>query len=252
MNITFLGTGTSQGVPVIACTCPVCCSDDERDKRLRTSLHIEDDKTSVIIDAGPDFRQQVLRESIVHLDALLFTHQHRDHIAGLDDVRSFNFRQKRAMPVYGNKHVIEHIKREFHYVFDRQYPGVPQLEIHEIGDAPFQVGDLRFQPIEVMHHRLPVYGFRTGEFTYITDAKTIGEEAMQKIAGSRVLVLNALQRAHHHSHLTLDEALEIIWRIQPERAYLTHVSHHLGLHRSISAELPTGVVLAFDGLKIEV
>jgi phosphoribosyl 1,2-cyclic phosphate phosphodiesterase len=250
--IKFLGTGTSQGIPVIACNCPVCCSADERDRRLRTSLHIEHEGVSVIIDAGPDFRQQVLRERIVSLDAILFTHQHRDHIAGLDDVRAFNFHQKRGMPVYGNRNVVDQLKKDFHYAFDRNYPGVPQLEVHEISGEDFTIDILRVTPVEVMHHRLPVYGFRFGEFTYITDAKTIPDEAMDKIAGSRVLVLNALQRADHLSHLTLKEALVIIERVQPEKAYLTHISHHLGLHSSVSSELPPGVHLAFDGMKLEV
>lgn len=252
MIIKFLGTGTSQGIPVIACRCPVCCSADERDRRLRTSLHIDHDGISVIIDAGPDFRQQVLREGIESLDAILFTHQHRDHIAGLDDVRAFNFHQKRGMPVYGNRNVVDQLKKEYHYAFDRSYPGVPQLEVHEIRGADFTIGNLHVTPVEVMHHRLPVYGFRFGEFTYITDAKTIPDEAMDKIAGSRVLVLNALQRADHLSHLTLEEALVIIERVQPEKAYLTHISHHLGLHSSVSSELPPGVHLAFDGMKLEV
>ena len=252
MIIKFLGTGTSQGIPVIACRCPVCCSADERDRRLRTSLHIDQDGISVIIDAGPDFRQQVLREGIESLDAILFTHQHRDHIAGLDDVRAFNFHQKRGMPVYGNRNVVDQLRKEYHYAFERSYPGVPQLEVHEIRGADFAIGNLNVTPVEVLHHRLPVYGFRFGEFTYITDAKTIPDEAMDKIAGSRVLVLNALQRADHLSHLTLEEALLIIDRIQPEKAYLTHISHHLGLHSSVSSELPPGVHLAFDGMKLEV
>lgn len=250
LKVTFLGTGTSQGVPVIACDCKVCQSGDLKDKRLRTSALIETNNQKIIIDTGPDFRFQVLRVGIKRLDAVLFTHQHRDHIAGLDDVRSFNFKQKMAMPIYGNNYVIEQIKKEFHYVFESKYPGIPQLEIHEIRNEPFNIGDIPILPIQVLHHKLPVLGFRFNDFTYITDANSIPEEEYPKIEGTKVLVLNALQRDDHISHFTLDEALEVIKRIKPEKAYLTHISHKLGFYQQISKELPANVMLAYDGLSI--
>jgi phosphoribosyl 1,2-cyclic phosphate phosphodiesterase len=250
LKITFLGTGTSQGVPVIACECDVCQSDDPRDNRLRTSVFIESDEHNIIIDTGPDFRYQILRAGIKRLDAILFTHEHRDHIAGLDDVRSFNFKQKMAMPVYGNHLVIEQIRREFHYIFESNYPGIPQIEIHEIQNKAFQVGNLPILPIQVLHHKLPVFGFRIHDFTYITDANSIPEAEYDKLYGTKILVINALQKDDHLSHFTLNEALEVVETVKPEQAYFTHISHNLGSHKNISKELPANVMLAYDGLSI--
>lgn len=246
-----MGTGTSQGVPVIACDCKVCKSSDVHDNRLRTSVLIQTENQSIMIDSGPDFRYQVLRSGINQLDAILFTHQHRDHIAGLDDVRSFNFVQKKAMPIYGNELVIQQIKREFHYVFENKYPGIPQLEIHQIDDNPFSIHDLSIIPIKVLHHNLPVLGFRINDLTYITDANSIPEIEFVKIMGTKTLVINALQKDDHLSHFTLKEALEIIDKLQPEKAYLTHISHKMGLHQLVSEELPQNVKLAYDGLSIK-
>ncbi len=251
LSLTFLGTGTSQGVPVIACDCKVCKSSDVHDNRLRTSVLIQTENQSIMIDSGPDFRYQVLRSGLQQLDAILFTHQHRDHIAGLDDVRSFNFVQNKAMPIYGNELVIQQIKREFHYVFENKYPGIPQLEIHQIDDNPFSIHDLSIIPIRVLHHNLPVLGFRINDLTYITDANSIPETEFVKIMGTKTLVINALQKDDHLSHFTLKEALEIIDKLQPEKAYLTHISHKMGLHQSVSEELPQNVELAYDGLSIK-
>ncbi len=250
LKVTFLGTGTSQGVPVIACDCEVCQSTHPKDKRLRTSALIETGNQTIIIDTGPDFRYQVLRAGIKKLDAVLFTHEHRDHLAGLDDVRSYNFKQKMAMPVYGSNLVIEQIKKEFHYVFESKYPGIPQLEIHEISNQTFTVNSLPITPIQVLHHKLPVFGFRFYDFTYITDANSIPENELEKIIGSKILVINALQKDDHISHFTLNEALNVIERIGPEKAYLTHISHKLGLHHQVSKELPENVMLAYDGLSV--
>ena len=252
LRLTFLGTGTSQGVPVITCHCPVCKSNDSKDKRLRTSALIESDKCNLVIDSGPDFRYQMLRADLQRLDAILFTHQHRDHIAGLDDVRSFNFKQKRAMPVYGNEFVIDQIKREFHYVFESDYPGIPQLEIHQINSEPFLIEDLNIIPVEVLHHKLPVLGFRIHDLTYITDANTIPEKEYEKIKDTRILVLNALQKDDHISHFTLDDALEVIKKVKPEKAYLTHISHNMGLHEEVSEDLPSEAFLAYDGLSVNI
>lgn len=253
MIVTVLGSGTSQGVPVIGCSCEVCRSLDFRDKRLRASIHLEVDGKSIIIDSGPDFRQQVLRERITSLDALLFTHEHKDHTAGMDDIRSFNFLQKRDMPVYARPHVIEQLKREFAYVFsDTKYPGVPRVNVIPIENAPFMVDGIKIIPIEVFHYKLPVFGFRIKDFTYITDAKTIREEEKEKVKGSKVLILDALQQEKHISHLTLSEAIELSQELEVEQTYLTHISHKMGLHREVEAELPEHIRLAFDGLKIEV
>jgi phosphoribosyl 1,2-cyclic phosphate phosphodiesterase len=252
LKITFLGTGTSQGVPVIGCQCPVCHSLDFRDRRLRTSAHLEVDGQSLIIDSGPDFRQQVLANRITRLDGLLFTHQHKDHVAGMDDVRSFNFLQKKAMPIYARAAVVDQLKQEFAYVFAKdKYPGVPQIEVHLIDNAPFDAQGVPVIPLEVMHYKMPVFGFRVRDFTYITDAKTINEAEKNKIRGTRVLVLNALQHKQHISHFTLEEALAIVEELQPEQTYLTHISHNLGLHRDVELTLPPHVKLAYDGLTIE-
>jgi phosphoribosyl 1,2-cyclic phosphate phosphodiesterase len=248
--VTFLGTGTSQGVPVIGCQCKVCKSKDSRDKRLRTSVLLEIGNLNLIIDTGPDFRYQVLRAGLTRLDAILYTHEHRDHLAGLDDVRSYNYLQQSAMPIYGNNRVIEQIKKEFHYVFESSYPGIPQLEIREIGNEPFFIENLHIQPIQVLHHKLPVFGFRFMDFTYITDANIIPEAEFYKLEGTKTLVLNALQKDDHISHFTLQEALDVIARVKPERAYLIHISHKMGLHEQITGELPPNVMLAYDGLCI--
>jgi len=250
--ITFLGTGTSQGIPVIACECEVCQSVDFRDKRSRTSIHIEVDNLSLVVDTGPDFRTQMLRERVKRLDAVLFTHGHKDHTAGMDDVRSFNFKQQMDMPVYARKEVIEQLKNEFSYVFaENKYPGVPQIDTKEISNTPFQIGDTIITPIEVMHYKLPVFGFRIKDFTYITDANFISDEEVGKIIGTRVLVLNALQKEDHISHFTLDQAIEMAQRIGAEKTYFIHMSHNLGKHRDVEQELPEGIEFAFDGLKVE-
>ncbi|MCH2199905.1 MAG: MBL fold metallo-hydrolase [Flavobacteriales bacterium] len=253
MKIRMLGTGTSQGVPVIACDCEVCTSTDPRDKRLRSSIQISEGDTNIVIDTGPDFRQQMLASGIKNLDAVVFTHEHKDHIAGLDDIRAFNFRQKKDMDVYATERVQEALKREFHYVFAPiRYPGIPQIALKTIDLTPFEINGIEFIPIEVMHHKLPVMAFRIGDFAYVTDANSIASAEFNKLRGVKTLVINALRKETHISHFNLEEALEIISIIKPERAYLTHISHLLGKHEDISKELPEGVELAYDGLEFTV
>lgn len=253
LEVTFLGTGTSQGVPVIACDCAVCTSVDPRDNRLRTSVYIRSGETSIVIDTGPDFRQQMLRESINILDAVVFTHEHKDHVAGMDDIRAFNFAQKNAMEVYCTERVAEALKREFHYVFtDDGYPGVPKVNLNIIDSTEFSIKDVQLQPIRVMHYKMPVQGFRIGGFTYITDAKYIPDRELEKIKGSEVLVLNALRKQEHVAHFTLDEAVELAQSLDVKRTYFTHISHYLGKHEDVSRELPEGIDLAYDGLKVTI
>ena len=252
MTITFLGTGTSQGVPVIACNCEVCTSQDPRDNRLRTSILIESKGKVIVVDSGPDFRQQMLRAHVQRLDAIVFTHEHKDHIAGLDDIRAFNYKQQSAIDVYADQRVQDALKREFHYIFaEFKYPGIPQLNLHTIGPGPFNIGGVNFMPIEVLHYKLPVLGFRVDDFTYITDAKTVSEQEKEKIRGTRILVINALQKEEHISHFTFDEAIAFAQEIGAETTYLTHISHRLGRYAAISRELPDGIELAYDGLQLE-
>lgn len=251
MKVTFLGTGTSQGVPVIGCTCEVCRSLDFRDKRLRTSILLEVQDQTFIIDTGPDFRQQMLREQVKRLDAVIFTHAHRDHTAGLDDVRAYNFLHQTDMPVYGTPKVLEQIKIEYAYAFASQYyPGIPRLSLNAI-DGEFDVNGINFRPLPVMHLHMPVLGFRIGNFSYITDAKSIPPETLEKLKGTETLVLNALQREQHISHFNLSEALEMVETIQPRNTWFTHMSHKMGLHADVEKELPDNVALAFDGLKVK-
>jgi phosphoribosyl 1,2-cyclic phosphate phosphodiesterase len=251
--VTFLGTGTSQGVPVIACGCAVCTSRDPRDNRLRTSVLVEEEDTIVSIDAGPDFRQQLLREKITRLDAVVLTHEHKDHIAGLDEVRAFNYFNKMRMPVFATERVQEALKREFAYVFaEEKYPGIPEIDLYGITDRPFSVKNLTFIPIDVLHYRMAVKAFRIKDFTYITDANFISEEEKEKIKGSKVIVINALRREHHISHYTLSQAIELAEELKPEKAYFTHISHQLGLHEEVMKELPPFIELAYDGLKIHI
>jgi len=253
LKVNFLGTGTSQGVPVIACHCDVCTSTDPRDNRLRTSILVESENTTLVIDTGPDFRQQMLRANVNKLDAVVFTHEHKDHVAGLDDVRAFNFSTGSSMDIYCTNRVGEALKREFHYVFsDNKYPGIPKLDLNIINNETFSVNDLELIPIEVIHYILPVMGFRIGDFTYITDAKTISEEEKQKIVGSKILVLNALRHHDHISHFTLEEAINMVKELEVEQAYFTHISHYLGQHEAVSKDLPKGIDLAYDGLTIRI
>lgn len=230
----------------------MCRSLDYRDKRLRTSAYLEIGDKRIVIDTGPDFRQQMLRESISHLDAVLFTHAHRDHTAGLDDIRAFNFIQEMDMPAYATIDVLRQLQRDFEYIFARQnYFGLPRLELHEIGGLPFSVGGVRVLPLPVMHMRLPVTGFRIGNFSYITDANHIPDTTVDLLKGTSVLVLNALQITEHLSHFNLEQALQMVAIIKPQRAYFTHISHKLGLHSKIEKLLPPNVQLAYDGLEIE-
>lgn len=253
MKVTFLGTGTSQGIPVIACDCAVCSSDDIRDNRFRTSIMITSDQTNLVIDTGPDFRQQMLRENVKNLDGVVFTHEHKDHIAGMDDIRAFNFIQKKDMDIYATAEVQKALNRDFHYVFaKRKYPGVPLVKLHQIDNDPFIVGDIKLIPINVLHYMMPVKGYRVNDFSYITDAKTIPEEEFDKLRGTKILVINALRKTTHISHFNLEEALEIIERIKPHKAYLIHLSHLMGLHQELEKELPENVEIAFDGLTIEI
>ena len=253
MIITLLGTGTSSGVPLIGCHCEVCRSLDYRDKRLRVSVHIETHGRSFVIDTGPDFRQQMLREGISHLDAVIFTHQHKDHTAGLDDVRAFNFLQRRDMPVYGRAEVLEQLRREFDYVFaEYRYPGIPRLQLYEIANEPFEIADITFTPIDVLHHRLPVFGFRIGNFAYITDVNNISKTEQDKLKNLDVLVLGALQLEKHISHFTLQEAIDMVEVLHPKMAYFTHISHKMGKHGEVERALPLNIRLGYDGLKLKI
>ena len=253
MRITFLGTGTSQGIPVIACSCKVCQSKDPRDKRFRTSLLIETDDQRIVIDAGPDFRQQMLRADVKQLDSILLTHEHKDHIGGMDDVRAYNYISKKPIDIYSDERVQRAVMREYPYVFSEyKYPGIPQMNLIRIDDQPFRVGNLNIIPVRVLHYRLPVYGFRINDFAYITDANYISEESMEKLSGIKYMVINALRKEKHISHYNLSEALDLINEISPRQGYITHISHQMGLHGEVSQELPAGVELAYDGLVIEI
>ncbi|MCH7536169.1 MAG: MBL fold metallo-hydrolase [Bacteroidetes bacterium] len=252
MKITFLGTGTSQGVPVIACDCDVCLSDDIKDTRLRTSIMIEVDDKVFVIDTGPDFRQQMLTYNVNNLTAVLFTHEHKDHVAGLDDVRAFNFKLKKDVDVYATDRVQKALKREFHYVFsDSKYPGVPKITLHDMPMEPFEIDGVEFIPFVVYHHMLPVIGFRVGDFTYITDAKRIPDESKAIIAGTKILVLNALRQEEHISHYSLEQAVEVVHEFKPNEAYFIHISHLMGKHASVQATLENHINLAHDGLVLE-
>ncbi|HRH69167.1 MAG TPA: MBL fold metallo-hydrolase [Flavobacteriales bacterium] len=251
IRVEFLGTGTSQGVPVIACNCAVCRSTDPRDKRLRSSVLVQVDGVSLLIDAGPDLRQQMLRSGVHELDAVLLTHEHMDHIAGIDDLRAFNFAQQRPMDIHGSIQTNAAVRRMFHYAFAAErYPGVPELRLHEIRPGHVDITGVAVQVVEVMHHMMPVLGFRIGGFAYITDAKTISAAERDKLRGSDVLVLNALRKKEHLTHLNLAEALAIVDDLRPKRTLFTHISHLLGTHSSVSPELPPGVELAYDGLVV--
>jgi len=251
LKITFLGTGTSSGVPMIACPCEVCTSADKKDKRLRSSILVESADTTIVVDTTPDFRYQMLRINSKKLDAVLFTHPHKDHTAGLDDVRAYNFFQHKSMPLYGNSMTLDAVMRDFAYAFaDKKYPGVPNLELNEITLDPFMIGDIPVTPIEVWHLKMPVYGFRFGDFTYITDANRIDEDEKEKIKGSKILVVNALRKEKHISHYALDEAIDLVQELQVPEAYFTHISHQLGKHEAIEKELPEGIHLGYDGLEL--
>lgn len=252
IKITFLGTGTSSGVPMIACTCEVCTSADKKDNRLRSSILVESASTTLIVDTGPDFRYQMLRQQVKKLDAVLFTHSHKDHVAGLDDVKAFNYFNKMAINLYADSITEETIRREFYYAFtDAKYPGIPELKINSMGLEPFVIGDIPVQPIQVWHLRMPVLGFRFGKFTYITDANRIEEVEKEKIKGSEVMVVNALRKQKHISHYTLDEAIELVEELKVPTAYFTHLSHQMGRHADIEAELPEHIHLAYDGLQLQ-
>jgi phosphoribosyl 1,2-cyclic phosphate phosphodiesterase len=252
MKIEFLGTGTSQGVPIIACKCEVCSSVDPKDKRLRTSILVSHNNQHLVVDCGPDFRAQMLRTEIESLEAILFTHAHRDHMAGLDDIRGFNFAMKKSVDIYCEPRVEQAIRREFFYAFEEpKYPGVPEMNMHSIGLEPFELIGIPIIPIQVFHHKLPVLGFRFNDFVYITDANRIEPQEIEKMKGCKVLVLNALRREPHISHFTLAEAISLVDVIKPEVAYFTHISHQLGTHQAVESELPSHIHLAYDGLILD-
>jgi len=253
IKLTFLGTGTSIGVPVIACNCPVCKSPNPKDKRFRTSAMVTVGGQNIVIDCGPDFRFQMLKQNVDDIDAVLFTHEHRDHIAGLDDIRAFNYVLNKNIPIYGTKHVMEAIMTEFPYIFSEgRYFGAPQLTVNEIDEHEFSIGDTSIIPIMLMHNKLPILGYRIGDLTYITDASFIEDSEKEKVRGSKVMVVNALRNSKHVSHFCLSEALALIDELKPERAYLTHISHFLGLYDEVEKKLPENVHLAYDNLIVEV
>ncbi len=252
MKLTFLGTGTSQGVPVINCDCEVCLSNDPLDNRMRVSVLVEQENTALVVDVGPDFRQQMLRAKVKNLDAVLITHEHNDHVIGLDDLRPFNFRQGFDMPIFTSERVLNDLRQRFAYTFaERLYPGAPRFDWQQIDEnACFKVQNIEVQCLEIMHGTLPILGFRFGDMAYCTDVKHISEKELLKLKNLKVLVLSALHHETHHSHLTLAEALDLIKIIKPERTFLTHLSHHMGKAKEVSKILPPNVYLAYDGLEI--
>ncbi len=252
MIFKFLGTGTSQGVPVPACDCDVCRNGKDKDHRLRTSGLVEIDGVTISIDAGPDFRYQMLRENVQKLDAIIVTHSHRDHIAGLDDVRSFNYLTKKPMDVYATDFDQQEIRREFSYAFNNNYPGLPKYNLISIDDNDFSINDIVITPIRALHYNTQVMGFRIGNFAYITDTNYIPPESLLKLIGCTTLVINALRKEKHPSHYNLEGALKVIDFVKPKNAYLTHISHIMGFHYDLAHELPSGIHAAYDGLKIEI
>ncbi len=252
LKITFLGTGTSSGVPMIGCSCEVCTSTDKKDNRLRSSILVQSSTTTFVIDTTPDFRYQMLRIDNKKLDAVLFTHAHKDHIAGLDDIRAYNYFQQKSMDVFANTQTIESLKREFYYVFaDKQYPGIPQIQLNLIDENSFVIGDINVQPVVVWHLNMKVFGFRMGNFCYITDANKIENIEKEKIKGVNYLVLNALRKEPHLSHFTLNEAIDLAKELKVPNVYFTHISHQLGLHASVNKTLPSNMQLAYDGLTVK-
>jgi len=251
MKITFLGTGTSLGIPIVGCTCKICASNNPKDKRLRSSVMIEINEKVFIIDTGPDFRQQMLREKVNKLDAVIFTHEHHDHVAGLDDIRAFNYILKKKIDVYASKEVQQSLHGQFAYIFEeKKYPGIPEINLHTIENKPFSIEGVTFTPIQVKHMYLPVFGFRIGDFSYITDANSISEEEKKKVHGSEVLVLNALRREPHPSHFTFEEVVNLAKELNCKNTYFTHISHQLGLQEEVEKELPKNIRLAYDGMHI--
>lgn len=254
MTFTFLGTGTSQGVPIIGCPCEVCQSTNEKDKRLRVSGLLKIGEKTIVIDCGPDFRQQMLREKVTNVDAILITHEHNDHIIGLDDVRPLNFLHKRDMPIYAEERVQNDLKERFAYIFsENRYPGVPMVILKDIKSGEIcKIGKIEILPIEVMHGNLPILGFRIENFAYLTDVKTISDTEIEKLLDLDVVVLSALHHTEHHSHSTLAQAIELAMRINSKRTYFIHFSHHLGLHNEVEKTLPPSMFLAFDKLSVKI
>ncbi len=251
IKVNVLGTGTSQGVPVVACGCEVCKSTDIKDKRLRTSIMVQTSHNIIVVDAGPDFRQQMLRANIEHLDAILITHNHKDHIGGIDDVRAFNWIQKKPMDIYGNKSSLQVIQKDFSYAFgEDKYPGVPQINLHTITNKPFTINHDKIIPIAAFHGKMPVLGFRIGNFAYLTDASFIEPEEFDKMRGCKIIIINALRKEQHHSHFNLQQATELLQELGPEKGYITHISHQMGFHKEVNALLPPGIELSYDGLEI--
>lgn len=251
VKITFLGTGTSQGVPVIACECDVCTSPDPKDKRLRASLLVETAQNTFVIDAGPDFRQQMLNARVKKLDAILLTHEHKDHIAGMDDLRAFNYKSQGAIDIYAEERVLAAVRKEYAYVFsENHYPGVPKMELHNIDNFSFFIKGDTITPLRIFHYRLPIFGFRLGDMAYITDANYIPEETKEKLFGVKYLVINALRKEKHISHFSLAEALDLVREVSPRKAYITHIGHQMGKHEDVNRDLPHNVTLAWDGQEV--
>ena len=252
MKVTFLGTGTSQGIPVIACDCKVCTSENPKDNRLRTSILIEENNQIIVIDTGPDFRQQMLRENVQKLDAIVFTHQHKDHVAGMDDIRAFNYKFKKDMDIYCTAEVEEALIREFPYVFSAyKYPGVPEIKVHNIKNEPFIINGVELIPIEGLHYKLPVFGYRIKDFVYLTDVSFVSEREKEKMKGAEVIVLDALRKTPHISHFTMGQAVELLEELKPKKGYLIHISHLMGKHNEVVKELPNFIKPAHDGLILE-
>ncbi len=252
MKVTFLGTGTSQGIPVIACDCKVCTSENPKDNRLRTSILIEENNQTIVIDTGPDFRQQMLRENVQKLDAIVFTHQHKDHVAGMDDIRAFNYKFKKDMDIYCTAEVEEALIREFPYVFSAyKYPGVPEIKVHNIKNEPFIINGVELIPIEGLHYKLPVFGYRIKDFVYLTDVSFVSEREKEKMKGAEVIVLDALRKIPHISHFTMEQAVELLEELKPKQGYLIHISHLMGKHNEVVKELPNFIKPAHDGLILE-